>query len=97
MTKALDQARLARLKILDLMNEAISEPRKFVSDYAPIIRTINLPYEKIGEIIGPGGKVIKKLSSEYDSTIFIDDEKSQAKSSEAIERSLTSLRRSLTR
>ncbi|AFK05934.1 polyribonucleotide nucleotidyltransferase [Mesotoga prima MesG1.Ag.4.2] len=79
MTKALEQARLARLKILDLMYEAIPEPRKFVSDYAPIIRTINLPYEKIGEIIGPGGKVIKKLSSEYDSTIFIDDERSQAK------------------
>ncbi|MBN2218687.1 MAG: polyribonucleotide nucleotidyltransferase [Kosmotogaceae bacterium] len=79
MTKALEQARLARLKILDLMYEAIPEPRRFVSDYAPIIRTINLPYEKIGEIIGPGGKVIKKLSSEYDSTIFIDDEKSQAK------------------
>jgi polyribonucleotide nucleotidyltransferase len=79
MTQALDQARVARLKIIDLMYEAIPEARTNVSDYAPIIRTIDLPYEKIGEIIGPGGKVIKKLSSEYDSTIFIDDEKSQAK------------------
>lgn len=79
MTQALDQARVARLKIIDLMYEAIPEARANVSDYAPIIRTIDLPYEKIGEIIGPGGKVIKKLSSEYDSTIFIDDEKSQAK------------------
>ena len=79
MTQALDQARVARLKIIDLMYEAIPEARTNVSDYAPIIKTIDLPYEKIGEIIGPGGKVIKKLSSEYDSTIFIDDEKSQAK------------------
>ena len=79
MTQALDQARVARLKIIDLMYEAIPEARDKVSDYAPIIKTIDLPYEKIGEIIGPGGKVIKKLSSEYDSTIFIDDEKSQAK------------------
>jgi len=79
MTKALEQAKTARLKILDLMYQAVPAPREYVSDYAPIIRTINLPYEKIGEIIGPGGKVIKRLSSDYDSTIFIDDEKSQAK------------------
>ncbi|HDP77730.1 MAG TPA: polyribonucleotide nucleotidyltransferase [Mesotoga infera] len=79
MTKALEQAKTARLKILELMYKAVPAPREYVSDYAPIIRTINLPYEKIGEIIGPGGKVIKRLSSDYDSTIFIDDEKSQAK------------------
>jgi polyribonucleotide nucleotidyltransferase len=79
MTKALEQAKTARLKILDLMYQAVPAPREYVSDYAPIIRTINLPYEKIGEIIGPGGKVIKRLSNDYESTIFIDDEKSQAK------------------
>lgn len=79
MMRALEQAKVARLKILDLMYQAIDTPRTTVSDYAPIIKTIALPYEKIGEIIGPGGKVIKKLSSDYDSTIFIDDEKSLAK------------------
>ena len=60
------------------MYEAIPELRKFVSDYAPIIRTINLLTRRLGDY-RPGGKVIKKLSSEYDSTIFIDDERSQVK------------------
>lgn len=79
MLQALYQAKEARLKIIDIMTDAISEPRDSVSLYAPVIKTMPVPYEKIGEIIGPGGKVIKKLSSEYESNIFIDDAKSQVK------------------
>ena len=79
MIQALNQARDARLKIIDMMMAAIPEPRNEVSKYAPIIKTMSVPYDKIGEIIGPGGKVIKKLSSDYESNIFIDDAKSQVK------------------
>lgn len=59
MLKALYQAKEARMKILDLMYETISEPRKEISPYAPVIKVMAVPYEKIGEIIGPGGKVVK--------------------------------------
>lgn len=79
MLEALYQAKEARMKILDLMYETISEPRKEISPYAPVIKVMTVPYEKIGEIIGPGGKVVKKLSTDYDARIFIDDVKCQVK------------------
>ncbi|AKI96893.1 polyribonucleotide nucleotidyltransferase [Kosmotoga pacifica] len=79
MLSALLQAKEARQKILDLMYATIPEPRKEVSRYAPVIKVFNIPYDKIGELIGPGGRVIKKLSSDYDAKIFIDDEKAQVK------------------
>ncbi|HAA85100.1 MAG TPA: polyribonucleotide nucleotidyltransferase [Kosmotogaceae bacterium] len=75
MLKALMQARDARLSILEIMNTTISEPRSELSDHAPAIETISVPTEKVGELIGPGGKTIKRLSSEYDAEIFIDDAK----------------------
>ena len=79
MLKALQQARDARKNILDLMYSTIPEPRKEVSRHAPVIKVFNIPYDKIGELIGPGGRVIKKLSSDYEAKIFIDDEKAQVK------------------
>lgn len=61
MHKALQQAREARLFILDKMLAAIPEPRKTLSKYAPKIVQISIPQERIGELIGPGGKIIKNI------------------------------------
>lgn len=61
MRKALNQAREGRLFILGKMLEAIAEPRKELSKYAPKIVQLTIPQERIGELIGPGGKVIKNI------------------------------------
>jgi polyribonucleotide nucleotidyltransferase len=61
MRKALNQAREARLFILKKMLEAIPEPRKELSKYAPKIVQLTIPQDKIGELIGPGGKIIKNI------------------------------------
>jgi polyribonucleotide nucleotidyltransferase len=61
MREALAQAREARLFLLDKMNEAISAPREELSPYAPRIYTITVPTDKIREVIGPGGKVIRGI------------------------------------
>ncbi|MFA5157669.1 MAG: polyribonucleotide nucleotidyltransferase [Patescibacteria group bacterium] len=55
------QARVGRLEILEAMNEVIAEPRKELSEYAPVIKAIHINPEKIGELIGPGGKIIRKI------------------------------------
>jgi polyribonucleotide nucleotidyltransferase len=74
MYKALGQARDARLHILDKMLEAIGEPRLEVSEYAPKFITIKIHPDKIREIIGPGGKIIKEMSAEFDAKIDVDDD-----------------------
>ncbi len=74
LTQALEQARLGRLFILDKMLQAIPEPRKELSPYAPKIVTVTVPVDKIGEIIGPGGKIIKKIIAETEAEIDIDDD-----------------------
>ncbi len=74
MQKALAQARDARLFILDHMNEAISRPRKEISQYAPVITTVQIRPEKVRLLIGPGGKVIREISSVTDSRIDVDDQ-----------------------
>ncbi|MGC9384363.1 MAG: polyribonucleotide nucleotidyltransferase [Kosmotogaceae bacterium] len=79
MLKALHQARDARMHILDIMYDVIPEPNKELSNYAPTIKVIDVPQDKIGELIGPGGRVIKKLSGDYEAKIFIDDETGQVK------------------
>ena len=58
---ALDKAKAGRLYILDKMFEVIDKPRSSLSDYAPRIVTMIIPQDKIGEVIGPGGKTIKKI------------------------------------
>ncbi|MBU2522391.1 MAG: polyribonucleotide nucleotidyltransferase [Proteobacteria bacterium] len=73
MKKALEQARAGRLYILDKMLEALKEPRSVISPYAPKIITINIPPDKIREIIGPGGKTIRAMQSETNTRIEIDD------------------------
>lgn len=73
MGKALEQAREGRLFILDRMLMALNESRKAISPYAPKIFTIQIKPDKIREIIGPGGKVIRLIQSETDTRIEIDD------------------------
>jgi polyribonucleotide nucleotidyltransferase len=74
MEKALEQAREGRLFILDRMNATISLPRSKVSEYAPIIVRFKIKPEKIKLLIGPGGKVIREISSKTDSSINVDDD-----------------------
>ena len=71
---ALTQAREARLSILGKMQEAISEPRAELSQYAPRISAIQIDTEKIGAVIGKGGETIRALSEEFDAQIDIDDD-----------------------
>ncbi|MBW1753073.1 MAG: polyribonucleotide nucleotidyltransferase [Deltaproteobacteria bacterium] len=73
MEKALEQARVGRLHILDKMLEALQEPREEISPYAPKIIAIKINPDKIREIIGPGGKVIRSIQSETNTRIEIDD------------------------
>lgn len=73
MEKALEQARVGRIHILDKMLEALQEPRAQISPYAPKIITIKINPDKIREIIGPGGKVIRSIQSETNTRIEIDD------------------------
>ncbi len=64
MHQALEQARMGRLHILDRMNSVLTTPREGISEFAPRIFTMKVKPEKIREIIGPGGKVIKQLTAE---------------------------------
>lgn len=73
MGQALKQAQEGRLSILNLMNKAISQPRTNISDYAPKIVTIEINPEKIREVIGPGGKVIRSIVSETRAKIEVED------------------------
>jgi len=74
MAKALDQAKRARLHILSQMDRALSEPRPSISVYAPRIITIMIPVDKIREVIGPGGKVIRGIVAESGAKIDISDD-----------------------
>jgi polyribonucleotide nucleotidyltransferase len=71
---ALQQAREARIKILAVMAGAISEPRADVRDTAPKIVSLEIPLDKIGEVIGPKGKVINSLQQETGTDIAVDDD-----------------------
>ena len=70
---ALDQAREARLTILDVMSEAIDAPGD-MSLYAPRIITVNIPVDKIGEVIGPKGKIINQIQEDTGADITIEDD-----------------------
>lgn len=73
LTEALEAARKGRLHILGRMEEAITEPSAELSKYAPKITTIWIDPEKIRDIIGPGGKIIRKIVEETGADIDIDD------------------------
>jgi len=74
MSEAIREARGARMKVLDVMNEAIQSPRKELSQYAPRIETVKIHPDKIGLLIGPGGKTIKGIVAETGAEINIDDD-----------------------
>ncbi len=74
MTTALEKARLGRMHILGIMNSTIEEPRENISDYAPKIITLKVEKDKIGTIIGPGGKNIKAIAEKTEATINIIDD-----------------------
>lgn len=74
MQKALAQAKDARLKILDEMRAIIPEPRKELKPHTPRITIIKIPVDKIGAVIGPGGKVIRSLQEETNTKIDISDD-----------------------
>jgi polyribonucleotide nucleotidyltransferase len=73
MQKALDQARVGRIFILNKMLESIKEPRKEISPFAPTINTIKINPDKIREVIGPGGKTIRSIQNETNTSIEIED------------------------
>lgn len=72
--QALEQAKVGRLHILGEMLKVISEPRGQISQYAPKVLQIEIPAEKIGELIGPGGKMIKALIEETGAEINVDED-----------------------
>ncbi len=74
MVAALDQAKAGRLHILGKINEALSAPREGLSQYAPAVITIEINPERIGEVIGPGGKMIKKITAETGAQIDIQQD-----------------------
>jgi len=74
MSRALKQAKKGRMHILDKMHEAIAEPRADIAPHAPKFFTVKINPEKIRDIIGPGGKIIKGLSTEFDAKIEVDDD-----------------------
>ena len=74
MRQALAQAHDARLQILDVMRETIAEPRKEMNPYAPRIETVKINVEKIGAVIGPGGKMIRSIQEKTDTKIDIGED-----------------------
>ncbi|MFP4113216.1 MAG: polyribonucleotide nucleotidyltransferase [Spirochaetota bacterium] len=95
---ALDQARRGRLHILDIMDKAIDAPRSELSRYAPRIVSFSVDPEKIGTLIGPGGKTIKSISEKHDVTINIENDGSvtvYCKDADAAEAAKASLLRLL--
>jgi polyribonucleotide nucleotidyltransferase len=74
MEAALDQAQDARLEILDAMTDVLPEPRKELAPNAPRIIEIEIPTDKIGNVIGSGGKTIRSIQDETNTTINIDDD-----------------------
>jgi polyribonucleotide nucleotidyltransferase len=74
LTKALDQAKRGRLHILSVMEKTISTPASEISIYAPKIVSVKIDVDKIGAIIGPGGKNIKALCEQYGVRINVDDD-----------------------
>ena len=73
MENALAQAKIGRLHILDKMETALKEPRQEISPFAPTIITIQINPDKIREIIGPGGKVIRGIQSETNTNVAVED------------------------
>jgi polyribonucleotide nucleotidyltransferase len=74
MVEALELAKTARLKILDMMAKTISKPRSELSKYAPKLISITIDPELIGKVIGPGGKMIKSIQEQTDTKIEVEED-----------------------
>ncbi len=74
MSQALTQAKNGRIHILEKMEEALSSPRATVSEHAPKYITMKIDPDKIRDIIGPGGKIIREMTAEFDSKIDVEDD-----------------------
>ncbi len=74
LARALNQARDARLEIMDVMTSCIAEPREEMSPHAPRILRIDVPQDKIGQIIGPGGRNIRAMEEETGADISVEDD-----------------------
>lgn len=74
MKVALKQANAARMHILGLMEQALAAPKAEMSPYAPRMVTVEIPVDKIGALIGPGGKNIRSLQEETGATVEVDDD-----------------------
>jgi len=72
--EALEQAKAGRLQILEILRGAIAEPRAEISDYAPRVEVIKIPKDKIGMLIGPGGKTINALQEQFGVNISVEDD-----------------------
>ncbi|MCM1320782.1 MAG: polyribonucleotide nucleotidyltransferase [Bacteroides sp.] len=74
MKKALEQAKRGRMHILGIMKQTIAKPADHISEYAPKIETMKIDVDKIGALIGPGGKTIKAISAQFGVTINTEDD-----------------------
>jgi polyribonucleotide nucleotidyltransferase len=74
LTEALAQANKARLQLLDAMQECLAEPRKEMSPHAPRMYMVTIPVDKIRELIGPGGKVIRGIVEQTGAKIDVEDD-----------------------
>ncbi len=100
MKNALAQAKEGRMHILGIMNQTISTPKTELSEYAPRVETMTIPEDKIGALIGPGGKNIKAISEKYnvtintenngDVTIYGKDSSSDIKGAKSVIKGITS-------
>lgn len=69
-----ERAKTARKKILEKMLSVIAAPRKTLSQYAPKVQVVKIPVEKIGEVIGPGGKMIRNIIAQTGATVDVEDD-----------------------
>ncbi len=72
--ETLERAQTARMKILSVMNHALPQPRQNVSEFAPKIVVVPIPEDKVGEVIGPGGKTIRGLIKMYGVQVDVEDD-----------------------
>ncbi len=95
MSQALEQAREGRMYIMEKMLDAIDAPREELSEYAPRIQTIKINPDKIGAVIGPGGKTIRKIQEDSGAKLDIEDDGSvniSATSGESMQRAFDAVR-----
>jgi len=95
MAKALEQAHEGRMFIMEKMLDTIDAPREELSGFAPRIQTVKINPEKIGALIGPGGKIIRKIQEETGSKIDIEDDGTvsiSAAGGEAMQRAMDAVR-----